>query len=75
MLPALALFMPLWLATPVSAALFSAHHMQLASCVPLAALGFVWAVRLRARSRFIFATSSRRAPVTRSSTCNPAISS
>jgi len=55
LLPSLAIHMPLWLAVPLSAVMFAAHHMQSCSMVPLTALGLVWAM-LYIRSRNLFVT-------------------
>ena len=44
LLPAMAAHIPLSLALPISAFLFSAHHASLTAGLTLAVLGFVWAI-------------------------------
>ena len=44
LLPALAAHTPLNFAIPASAVLFSAHHWTLSAALPLAVLGFIWAL-------------------------------
>jgi membrane protease YdiL (CAAX protease family) len=43
LLPAIASFMPVWLAIPVSSVLFAAHHLNLGGMLPLSVLGWAWA--------------------------------
>eukprot|EP00292_Cryptomonas_paramecium_P016889 CAMPEP_0113714310 /NCGR_PEP_ID=MMETSP0038_2-20120614/32532_1 /TAXON_ID=2898 /ORGANISM="Cryptomonas paramecium" /LENGTH=102 /DNA_ID=CAMNT_0000641245 /DNA_START=168 /DNA_END=473 /DNA_ORIENTATION=- /assembly_acc=CAM_ASM_000170 len=43
LLPALSVTMPVKLALPVSAVLFSVHHLNLGGVIPLSILGFAWA--------------------------------
>ncbi|CEM21913.1 unnamed protein product [Vitrella brassicaformis CCMP3155] len=43
-LPALSVFMPPWVALPVSAVLFAVHHMSIQSMIPLATLGLAWGI-------------------------------
>lgn len=44
LLPALACFLPLWLAIPASSVLFAAHHLNLGGMLPLSVLGWAWAL-------------------------------
>lgn len=47
LLPVLAQMMPFWLATAVQGIIFSVHHMSLTATIPLAVLGWIWAIIYR----------------------------
>jgi membrane protease YdiL (CAAX protease family) len=55
LLPALGLFMGFWPSVFVSGVLFSVHHLSVMGAIPLAVLGWVWAV-LYAKSGNILVT-------------------
>lgn len=55
LLPALACFLPMWAAIPASSVLFAIHHLNPTMVLPLAMLGFIWAV-LYAKSRNLTVT-------------------
>lgn len=44
LLPALACFLPMWMAIPASSVLFAIHHLNPTMVLPLSMLGFIWAV-------------------------------
>lgn len=44
LLPALACFLPMWAAIPMSSVLFAIHHLNPTMVVPLSMLGFIWAI-------------------------------
>lgn len=55
LLPALACFLPMWAAIPVSSVLFAIHHLNPTMVLPLSMLGFIWAI-LYAKSRNLTVT-------------------
>lgn len=55
LLPALACFLPMWAAIPASSVLFAIHHLNPTMVLPLAMLGFIWAI-LYAKSRNLTVT-------------------
>lgn len=44
LLPALACFLPMWAAIPMSSVLFAIHHLNPTMVVPLSMLGLIWAI-------------------------------
>lgn len=44
LLPALACYLPMWAAIPVSSVLFAVHHLNIQGVLPLTVLGFIWAI-------------------------------
>lgn len=55
LLPALTCFLPMWAALPASSVLFAIHHLNPTMVLPLAMLGFIWAI-LYAKSRNLTVT-------------------
>lgn len=55
LLPALTCFLPMWAAIPASSVLFAIHHLNPTMVLPLAMLGFIWAI-LYAKSRNLTVT-------------------
>lgn len=55
LLPALACFLPMWMAIPASSVLFAIHHLNPTMVLPLSMLGLIWAI-LYARSRNLTVT-------------------
>ena len=44
LLPALACYLPMWMAIPTSSVLFAIHHLNPTMVLPLSMLGFIWAI-------------------------------
>lgn len=55
LLPALACYLPMWMAIPASSVLFAIHHLNPTMVLPLSMLGLIWAI-LYAKSRNLTVT-------------------